>query len=195
MTFQTNGYQIVENAIEESVAKSFAEQLQFLIDTKKILLNGQSEMIDGLVPISNWIYSPVFGEFLLLKYKNTIEKVVGKKLFPTYSYARIYWPGSEMPKHTDRPACEYSATITLDYIGENWPIFIKDYSGAEKKVFLNPGSMLIYHGVKLAHWREVCSEKTKKQYQVFIHYVDAENQSSHLIYDQRKYLTVPRTPE
>ena len=34
-----------------------------------------------------------------------IESNVGKKLFPTYSYFRIYDKGDDLKTHTDREAC------------------------------------------------------------------------------------------
>jgi hypothetical protein len=46
------------------------------------------------------------------------EKACGKRLYPTYSYARLYKPGEELKKHKDRPACEISATITLGFEGD-----------------------------------------------------------------------------
>ena len=37
-----------------------------------------------------------------------IEQNVGKKLFPTYSYLRMYDKNSDLKVHTDRPSCEYT---------------------------------------------------------------------------------------
>ena len=41
-------------------------------------------------------YAPVFLESLMLYMQPTIEKQVGKDLYPTYSYGRIYGQGSEL---------------------------------------------------------------------------------------------------
>lgn len=36
------------------------------------------------------------------------EELSGLKLFPTYSYFRVYHRGHVLPKHTNRQACEIS---------------------------------------------------------------------------------------
>jgi hypothetical protein len=52
-----------------------------------------------------------------------VEAATGKKLFPTYAYARWYAPGDELKIHRDRDSCEISATITLGFEGSPWPIY------------------------------------------------------------------------
>ena len=42
-----------------------------------------------------------------------IEQNVGKKLWPTYSFLRIYDKGADLPVHVDRPACEYTVALFL----------------------------------------------------------------------------------
>jgi hypothetical protein len=39
----------------------------------------------------------------------------------TLDYIR---PGEELKKHTDRPACEISATVTLGFEGDVWSIYM-----------------------------------------------------------------------
>ena len=43
--------------------------------------------------------------------KNKIQPLVNRPLHMTYSYARIYMTGDELKRHTDRNACEISASI------------------------------------------------------------------------------------
>jgi hypothetical protein len=128
---------------------------------------------------------PVYGasatEGLLLSLLPTIEQITGKKLFPTYSYARIYWPGGKMWKHRDRPSCEFSASICISTKGDPWPIL---FDGVE--VVLNPGDMVVYKGMELLHWRE---EYTGiEQIQTFLHYVDQNGPHASYKFDQRKML-------
>ena len=42
-----------------------------------------------------------------------IEKQIGRKLYNTYYYDRFYFPGQELKKHTDRPACEISISVHI----------------------------------------------------------------------------------
>ena len=42
-----------------------------------------------------------------------IEQNVGKKLWPTYSFFRIYDKGSDLKIHKDRESCEYTVALCL----------------------------------------------------------------------------------
>ncbi len=55
-----------------------------------------------------------------------IESNVGKKLFPTYSYFRIYDKGDDLKTHTDREACEFTVALCLgaDPVDKPYDIFI-----------------------------------------------------------------------
>jgi len=101
-------------------------------------------------------------ETLLKTLLPLMEKNTGLKLYPTYSYARIYKKGDVLERHRDRPSCEISATLNLG--GDSWPIYLEP----KIKVDLNPGDMLIYRGCDSTHWRDKL--KGKKCAQVFLHY-------------------------
>ena len=47
----------------------------------------------------------------------------GLKLYPAYTYARIYKKGDELKRHKDRFSCEISTTMNL--AGDNWPIYLE----------------------------------------------------------------------
>jgi predicted 2-oxoglutarate/Fe(II)-dependent dioxygenase YbiX len=117
------------------------------------------------------------------------EYASGKRLHPTYAYARLYAPGEELTIHTDRPACEISATLTLGFDGGVWPIFMGDASGANAaKIEMAVGDAVLYHGMTKHHWREPYKEG-KWQAQVFLHYVDADGPHAGKKYDGRKKLS------
>ena len=52
-------------------------------------------------------------ETLLLKCQPGMEKATGLKLYPAYTYARIYKKGDELKRHKDRFSCEISTTMNL----------------------------------------------------------------------------------
>ena len=94
------------------------------------------------------------------------------KLKPIYSYNRVYYGGSELKKHKDRPSCEISASIALNYNYENlnykWPLCMGD-----TPLVIKPGDGVIYKGAEIDHWRPVFNEpKTSWHHQLFVHYVD-----------------------
>lgn len=134
-----------------------------------------------------------------------IESNVGKKLFPTYSFFRIYDKGSDLPVHTDRDSCEYTVAFCIgcDPIDKPYEIFIgeenktSDYKYVDKlgtlqKLKINykfpmlPNSALLFQGVNKNHWREKCEHDNFIS--VFFHYVDQEGEFSHYKYDKRSSL-------
>ena len=43
-----------------------------------------------------------------------IEKIVGKKLMPSYTYLSAYVKDSDLPAHTDRADCEYTVSFLIN---------------------------------------------------------------------------------
>ena len=193
MSFKNKKYTVIRQAISKDlaafVANYFCMQKQ-VYDTCKAAryfspfehILGYYEEPDGQIPNTYSAYGNIVMETLLLKCQPGMEKATGLKLYPAYTYARIYKKGDELKRHKDRPSCEISTTLNLG--GDPWPIFI-DGTGADSvideykqvhkpdapkgtKVLLDVGDMLVYSGCELEHWREplegdVCA-------QVFLHY-------------------------
>lgn len=132
---------------------------------------------DNLVPNSFSAYALPKTEELLESLTKTIENMLGKELYPTYSYCRIYYTGATMPPHTDRNACEISMSLCVG--GETWPLWFKDHG----PVMLEPGSAVVYPGPLLEHWRE--EYKGVGCTQVFLHWVDANGPFADWRYDRR----------
>jgi hypothetical protein len=142
-------------------------------------------------------------ETLMLKCQPEMEKVTGLKLYPAYTYARIYKKGDELKRHKDRFSCEISTTMNLG--GDNWPIYLspnknvgipdgKKITTKSKakgiKIDLKPGDMLVYSGCELEHWRE--KFKGKECVQVFLHYNNQKTKGSlKNMFDQRPHLGLP----
>tara|TARA_R100000773_G_C4169491_1_gene83788 strand:- start:317 stop:661 length:345 start_codon:yes stop_codon:yes gene_type:complete len=109
-----------------------------------------------------------------------MEKETKLKLKPIYSYNRIYIGGAELKKHTDRDACEISASITLKYFYKDknykWPLCMGD-----TPVIINSGDGVIYKGCEIPHWRPIFNQpKEYWHHQLFIHYVDVNGPYKHL---------------
>ena len=103
------------------------------------------------------------------------------------SYSRVYLPGAWLKKHTDRPACEVSATLTLAQKGEkDWPIGIQTRDGHPVEVILKPGDMLIYSGMDMPHWRDPFEGEW--QVQAFLHYVRKDGPHANCVFDTRPRL-------
>lgn len=145
---------------------------------------------DRQVPKALSAYGDVFMDGLLTDLLPAAEQATGRKLFPTYSYFRIYKRGDALAKHKDRPSCEISLTVCLGYAGEGpWPILIEIPSGVSS-IDLNPGDALIYRGVECPHWREPFTGDHAVQ--VFLHYVDQNGPLAEWKFDKRSSLSSER---
>ena len=139
--------------------------------------------------LSRWNYPPYKPSHFIVKKK--IEEVLGYDLLKTYFYDRFYFASQELIRHTDRQACEISATIQ---VGTNrkqpWPIWFKTKEGKEVFVNMKDGDGVIYRGCEREHWREPLPSKystpellfrkmLKKDddtyhHQIFYHFVDSQ---------------------
>ncbi|HEY2976119.1 MAG TPA: hypothetical protein VGJ48_26630 [Pyrinomonadaceae bacterium] len=128
-----------------------------------------------------------FMDGLLMDLLPFAEEVSRTKLFPTYSYFRVYSRGDVLEKHTDRPSCEISLSLCLGYQAERpWPLQVEGPAGASS-VELAPGDGLLYRGIECPHWREpMDGEQTA---QVFLHYVDQNGPYAEWKYDKRPALS------
>lgn len=197
--FKKNSYLHVQNVISRENCELYT---RVLIDAAQ-----KSGKNDEQCPLSKSIRdNPVFDQ-LLLDMLPQFEEITGLKLLPTYAYARLYAPDDELKIHLDRESCEISATITLGFDGEVWPILIgtptmdkdaasliDDYHQLRRvrdirKIEMNVGDAMVYRGRDMYHWREKYKQG-KWQAQVFLHYVDANGPYKDWIYDKRPGLNL-----
>ena len=158
---------------------------------------------DEQIPNTYSHYSDIAMETLMLKCQPEMEKVTGLKLYPAYTYARIYKKGDILKRHKDRFSCEISTTMNLG--GDDWPIYLEPNpkKGGVKpgigyvsdntkgvRVDLKPGDMLVYSGCELEHWRE--KFKGKECVQVFLHYNNRKTPGAKdNMFDKRPHLGLP----
>jgi hypothetical protein len=202
MSFKKNRYTVIRQAISKDLAMFVANYFSMkkqvydtciqarYISPYEVLLGyyeGQKEQI----PNTYSCYSDIAMETLLLKCQPVMEKATGLKLYPAYTYARIYKKGDELKRHKDRFSCEISTTMNLS--GDDWPIYLEP-SGKEGmkgiKVDLKPGDMLVYYGCELEHWRE--KFKGEECIQVFLHYNNRKTPGAKdNMFDKRIHLGLP----
>lgn len=128
-------------------------------------------------------YSDPLMESILLHLQPAMEQATGLNLLPTYSYLRIYEAGATLAKHTDRHACEISASLTIGYDAPDlWPLWLES-EGQPRSITLQAGDMLLYKGRELPHWRE--EFKGRHWIQAFFHYVDAAGSLASYKFDGR----------
>ena len=146
--FKDNGYTHLKNFLNVTNCAELTEELKKLVDQKLTSKDNQC-------PKSEAIHGTVTFDKLLEDLTPHFEQASGLKLFPTYSYARFYnTQGEELKNHRDRPACEISATLTLDFEGDVWPIYMganeDKYNATEIKMEI--GDAVMYRGCDIYHW-------------------------------------------
>ena len=130
--------------------------------------------------------------------RDNLANVFDMDLVETYSYSRKYDRGAYLKAHSDRPSCEISATICLNYKSDDntpWKIWVqndKNYvslaRGSGQDAFfdecqnipqhertgipitLEVGDVLLYQGPNAPHWRDTFLGDYS--YHMFLHFVN-----------------------
>jgi hypothetical protein len=125
MSFKKDNYTIIRKAIDKDLANF---NLNYLLVKKQVfetclktkyispyedMLGNYEDEELGQVLNTYCCYADVAMETLMLKCQPMIEKATGLKLYPAYSYARVYKKGDELKRHKDRFSCEISSTMNL----------------------------------------------------------------------------------
>jgi predicted 2-oxoglutarate/Fe(II)-dependent dioxygenase YbiX len=186
--------QLSQFSIEKYVhLKSFLDvkNCKELTAELKRLVDQQVTVKDAQCPSSEAVHGAMAFDKLLIDLLPHFEKASGKRLYPTYSYARLYKTGEKLEIHTDRESCEISATLTLGFEGKVWPIYMGDEGGANaSKIEMDVGDAVLYRGIEKHHWRK--KFKGEWQAQVFLHYVDADGPHKEWKFDKRQGLNLPQ---
>ncbi|MDX2102968.1 MAG: hypothetical protein EAZ99_03600 [Alphaproteobacteria bacterium] len=184
LQFAETDYLIRRGMLPPDLARFVAAQLR-LQRTTTPRAKGDSQVEQSFA-----VYGPLPSETLLEWCRPQMEAETGLRLYPTYSYARIYDTGAELAPHIDRGHCEISATVCLDYRGPaNWPIFLENRRGEAIEVMLAPGDVLIYRGMVRKHWRLAYTGFWHAQ--CFLHYVDADGPLAENRYGRRQGIGFP----
>lgn len=177
-TFKNNGYVIVKNALNPEL-RDFITQYALFDEMQNFSPDAFQ------VPNAHSKYADPAMETLLLSLQNMMEESTGLKLYPTYSFYRVYRNGDILDPHKDRPSCEISATVCLNYSYDgsvySWPIIMDG-----NKINMGPGDIVIYRGIDLEHSREKFTPPGDDWHvQAFLHYVDKNGKYSEYKYDKR----------
>ena len=136
---------------------------------------------------------------------NKLKDYIDLDLRETYSYTRMYERGAYLGTHTDRPSCEISATLCLDYQTDDnkpWKIWVrndKNYANVSaetvknesqdlthrervknncKSISLEPGDILLYQGPNIPHWRDYLLGEYS--YHLFVHFFNATSKMNQI---------------
>lgn len=174
-----NNYLYVPEFISRDDAQDLAKQ--FKEHSEKFNLQGDSQ-----APNSASMYNFMPFVRLLIEKVPEATALLGEKVLPTYTYARVYKHGSVLERHRDRPACEISFTLNLSKDAD-WPIWFQRPDGSETSVELNLGDAVLYLGCQADHWRT--KFEGQEYTQLFMHYVRSYGTKSWAYFDKQQQQT------
>ena len=182
--FEREGFAIYRGVVAPQTLDLIRGQYHIL------LANGRLRRGDPQVDKSYTAYGLPVSEALMGQLLPFMEEKTGQRLFPTYSYGRVYLNGAKLDRHVDRPSCEISLSLMIaETGGKPWPLFCESLSGETVAVDLAPGDLMIYKGLEVPHWREPFAGES--QLQLFLHYVRQDGPYADLRYDGRAGLGAP----
>ena len=182
--FEQHGYTILPALLEPALADFFWSYI-YTKFVSLLLLEG-----DKTVPNTPSVYGDPAFEALLEYLRPQIETVTGCRLYPTFSYFRLYKRGDILKRHRDRPACEISLSLNIGQTpAAPWPLHVEGKTGPNTAILL-PGDALIYRGIDCFHWRD--PYEGSQLAQVFLHYVDRDGPHADQKFDTRQSLMRPK---
>ena len=183
--FAAQGYVVVRRLVPDHKTAQLRAHLEARAAQGRLRMEG-----DDQVPGTPSAHGDAVLDALLEELRPAVEACTGLKLWPTYSYARLYRHGDQLKPHRDRPACEVSLSLNLgqDPADQPWALNVKGPNGSVAAELM-PGDVLLYRGVELVHWRE--PYEGRRLAQVFLHYVDQNGPHAAQKYDGRPALGTP----
>jgi hypothetical protein len=166
--FRAKGYAPLSDLIHPFHIASLRRYYRHLIRTGAIRLGDRQSSRRYVA------YNEPAARFFHQRIAATLSAVAGEPLKPSYVYMASYLGGAELEKHTDRPQCEFSVTLCLDFSPEPeletpWPIELDTPDGTVK-VYQALGDGLAYRGTRLPHYRGVLGQGQTST-SIFFHYV------------------------
>lgn len=123
-----------------------------------------------------WVHNEPLAQLLNRQLGSVFSQIVGTELKSSYAYSCWYTNGATLGVHTDRPQCEYTASMLIDTNAENaqlepWPLGIIDPRTKEISRYVQrEGDTVLFEGTRWPHFRERQPEGRFSTC-VFFHYV------------------------
>jgi hypothetical protein len=198
--YEEQGYALVEQLITPDIAKAFLANLKSDLGPGDLPVSQITEFPNLLKRPAFEIYGHQYAPMLFFLWGLTpiLREITGRDLVPTYDYFRIYREGDICQVHHDRPSCEHSLSLTLDYSdGVPWELAVEkahtDPSARVEETFgdepfaplaMNVGDAVLYRGVNHRHGR-LRPNPNKWSAHLFLHWVEREGSYGDHAFDRR----------
>ena len=161
------GYVIIDKFFSEVQTDFYMSKVADIIEEREMKL-GQ-DMGDIVHPMTWNVNSHPIWETVMWDCLPEVERITNERLYPTYSFQRVYLKGANMQHHTDWPYCQISITVNLGG-SHSYPIYVTNReTGKSVKVKQKPGQAILYLGHNISHSRD--EFKGDWYSQLFLHYV------------------------
>ena len=204
--YRANGYALIRGLIPAEVARAFMRGVKEDIGDQPIPLSTVEQHPAQLRRPTAQIYGANYKpmSYFLWGLTPMIRQLVDLDLLPTYDYFRIYREGDICRVHSDRPSCEHSISLTLDYSdGEIWDLqmakektptldMADDFgSTAYVSIPMQVGDAVLYEGVTHRHGRITPNPNCWSAH-LFLHFVDRNGPYADHAFDRKVDLSPVR---
>lgn len=200
-SYEDDGYAHLGQLVSPAVAQAFLSRLKQDLGPQAIDMNRVADYPNLLKRPAFEIYGHHYPPMLFFLWGLTpiISDIVQRELLPTYDYFRIYREGDICRVHADRPSCEHSLSLTLDYSdGVIWPLEVGKTRHAEPSpqvdedfgmeafasLPMKVGDAVLYQGVNHRHGR-ITPNPNGWSAHLFMHWVDANGPYRDFAFDRR----------
>ena len=205
--YRADGAALVRGLVPPEVCNALLRQFQLELDPDERGLDapatGSSLLVRDVPEIYGFAWSPLVT--FLWGLTPSIRSITGIDLVPSYDYLRLYREGDLCRVHSDRPSCEHSLSLTLDYSdGAVWPLEIgdtvlpeptkrvtDDFEGDGFRSFdMQPGDGVLYNGVHRRHGR-ITPNPNGWSAHLFLHWVERDGPYADFAFDKNGETTRP----
>jgi len=186
--YAEDGYALLRGLVAPRVAKAFLGRVARDLGRTALPLVGEGPHSGVLrrpaLEVHGGDYAPML--FFFWGLTPLISQLVGRELLPTYDFFRVYRSGDVCRVHSDRPACEHSLSLTLDYSDDRvWDFQVgrralggeavaDDFGGeACESLAMRPGDAILYRGIDRRHGRTEPNPNRWSAH-LFMHWVEQD---------------------
>lgn len=131
---------------------------------------------DGQVEHRLVSHNEPVARFIQRQLVTAVSALAGRSVKPSYAYVAAYQGGAALARHTDRPQCEYTLSVCVDFSPETsgpcpWSLNL-DVDKRTVKVLQRPGEGLLFRGRRIVHHRDRLASRSNVT-NVLLHYVDS----------------------
>ena len=196
--YDRQGYALVEGLITPEVARAFVAAVKADLGPRDLPVSQIANFPNLLTRPAFEIYGHHYPamQFFLWGLTPIMREITGRDLLPTYDYLRIYREGDTCRVHYDRPSCEHSLSLTLDYSdGVVWDLEVGAESGepsarveedfgdeAFTSLGMNVGDAVLYRGTDHRHGR-IKPNPNQWSVHLFLHWVERDGRYADHAFD------------